>query len=478
MKTTVCTIATRRVLLLIALLGTILQTDAKIKLPSLIADNMVLQQQSKVKLWGMAKPNTKVTVSPSWSKIPQSTTSDSKGQWLVSVETPVAGGPYHIRFNDGEILDVNNVLIGEVWVCSGQSNMYMPVKGMYGQPVIGSNEVILRADPKTPVRLFAVEKTASKHPLDDCVGAWGENTSEKVADFSATAYFFGTYLQEVLHVPVGLIHTSWGGANIQSWMSPESLSHFPEISLSHLSDDSQVKSPNHSPSMLYNAMMHPLLNYGIKGMIWYQGESNNNRPEQYGRLLPAFVEDLRHQFGQGEFPFYYVQIAPHGDDKEIGSALLREAQMKCAKRITRSGMAVIMDIGEQKGIHPPQKELVGRRLAYWALGDTYGRRVSYASPEYESMQVNANKIVLSFRNAEDGLTSYYKELANFEIAGEDKVFHPAKARIITGKGTIEVWNEKVSKPVAARYAFKSYAKGDLFNTYGLPVSSFRTDEGE
>ena len=456
-----------------------LDVSAKVCLPSVLGNNMVLQQNREVKVWGTTEPGRTVNLYVSWHEGSQTIKADKNGNFQFKTRTPSAGGPYKMVFDDGDVLTLENILIGEVWLCSGQSNMQMPMRGQLNQSVIGSNRIIAQADSLTPIRMFTVQKATSKSPTADCIGSWVNNTSENVAEFSAVGYFFGQYIQQQLKVPVGLIHTSWGASNIQAWMSEEVLRKIPEINLDHLTSNVETKLfPQQLPCLLYNAMIYPLKDYAIQGMIWYQGESNVQNPKLYGKLFPAFVADLRSTFAQGDFPFYYAQIAPF-PLKKFEGVRLREVQMLCAKNIAHSGMAVLMDIGEQNCIHPSRKMEVGERLAYWALGDTYGKKgFAYASPEYDSMKIVKNKIWLSFRNADLGLTSYYKELENFEIAGEDKKFYVAEACIIKqdNKVYVEVGSQSVSNPVAVRYAFKNFVVGDLFGVAGLPVSSFRTDD--
>ncbi len=463
--------------LIIALLFvTTLSLSAKVKLPSVLGNNMVLQQQTNVKLWGEALPSAKVAICTSWNHKTYNVRSDSAGKWLANIQTPVAGGPYLITISDGEKLILKNILIGEVWFCSGQSNMEMPVKGFDKQPVDGSNDVIAKAKPEIPIRMFTVKRNSSKTLLSDCQGSWEENNSMAVANTSATAYFFGRYLQEVLNVPVGLVISDWGGSKIEAWIGRDVLGSFKEVNLSHLDDSAQVESPNQRGCMLYNAMVYPLLNFTIKGAIWYQGESNLSNPELYERLMPAFVSELRNDWKLGNFPFYYVQIAPFSYENPNGlvSAKLREAQLKCMSLIPNSGMAVTLDAGLKNGIHPCQKEKVGNRLAYWALAKTYGREgFSYAGPVYKSMEIKENTIYLSFEAA-GGISPLEEEIPNFEVAGNDKIFYPAHA-IVENSGKLKVVSDQVSSPVAVRYGFKNYIVGGLFDGYGLPASSFRTD---
>ena len=287
-------------------------------------------------------------------------------------------------------------------------------------------------------------------------------------------------LSETLNVPIGLIADSYGASTIEAWMSPDDLASFPEITIPLKTDS--IKSLPKTPTTLYNAMLYPVIGYGIKGAIWYQGESNFGRSKQYEDLFPAMVSSWRKAWDNGQFPFYYVQIAPYKYSKVINdfssktnSAYQREAQRKSLNKIPNSGMAVLMDIGEEKLIHPSHKREGGERLAYLALGKTYGvKGIGYASPDFQSLVIDKNKAVITFNNAFNGLTSFGKELALFEMAGEDQKFYPAKATI---KGsTVTLTSADVKAPIAVRYAFKDFVVGDLFGVDGLPVSSFKTDD--
>lgn len=465
----------KRVLLLAICTAMFVGLSAKIQLPTVLADNMVLQQQSDVKLWGKATPNKQVKVTTSWNQKTYNTQANAQGKWLLTVETPVAGGPYEINISDGEAITLKNILIGEVWFCSGQSNMHMPLKGYNGQPVEGSNDIIARAKESTPIRMYFTANKHSKTPVDDIEGSWTTHSYENLGNWSATAYFFGKYLQETLDVPVGLVVSSWGGSKIEAWMSEETMKEFSEFDLSYLKNDDKPKTPNHqTPCYLYNSKLNPLINYTIKGFIWYQGESNRDNAELYSRLHPAFVKDIRQKWGY-DFPFYYVQIAPYKYDNKTSSALLREVQTQGMKEIPNSGMAVTMDIGEKECIHPAKKQEVGNRLAYWALAKTYNRKgFGYAPAEYKSMEVKDGKIHISFNYVSSrSVVMPATGLNHFEIAGEDKVFYPAKATVSNGK--VIVSSDKVPHPVAARYAYKNFVEGDLKDDSGLAVSSFRTD---
>jgi len=459
--------------------------QAKVKLPTILANNMVLQQKTSAKLWGWASENAKVKVKTSWDKKTYTTTADSKGCWLLSVITPDAGGPYQISISDGEELILNNILIGEVWFCSGQSNMEMPMRGFDRQPVKGGNNVIAKANAKVPIRMYTTDskngnwvRQFSKNSQTDCEGEWLENTSENVANISATAYYFARYIQEVLNVPVGIIVSSWGGSVVEAWMSREAIEPFKEIDMSILNNDSVVKKPQTTPCVLYNAKIAPLINFTIKGFLWYQGESNRKNANLYSQLMPAFVKDLRTKWNIGEFPFYFVQIAPfkyEGVDS-TSAARIREVQLQNMTDIPNSGMVTTMDIGNPVFIHPVDKETVGERLALWALGATYGRKgFGYTPPVYKAMEKKENRIYIDFKNAEKGIYPMWTALKGFEIAGDDKIFYPANAEIETSTTRLVVWSDKVTNPVAVRYAYKNYVEASIFGLSGIPVAPFRTD---
>jgi len=449
------------------------RAQAKIRLPALIGPNMVVQQRSQAPLWGWARPGSAVSVLTSWDQKTYAAKSDAQGRWRVKVATPGAGGPYSLTFSDGEKLTIGNVLVGEVWVCSGQSNMEMPMRGFNSQPVLNGNALIASStNPR--LRLFELNQATSLAPQADCKGQWDLATPATVREFSAVAYQYGRYLQEQLGVPVGLILSSVGGTRIESWMSPASLRAFSEVQVPATLDT--VKAPHKEATALFNGMIAPLLGYGIRGFIWYQGESNRHEPALYERLFPAMVSDWRKQWGQGELPFYYVQIAPFGSsDKTRSGPRLREAQLRGMATIPNSGMASVLDVGMEKYIHFMDKTAPAQRLAYWALAQTYGiKGIAYSGPVFKTMAVSGRKATLSFDYAEYGLTAFGKPLTLFEVAGADQVFHPATATIKSGK--VEVESEQVAAPVAVRYAYKEFVTGDLFNNDGLPASSFRTDD--
>jgi sialate O-acetylesterase len=655
-----------------------LQAQTKIELPSIFSDNMVLQQKSDVNFWGKAEANLNVTLTGSWGEQTKSEVK-SDGTFALKLKTPKAGGPYTVSLQIGNnTITYRNVLIGEVWICSGQSNMEMPLMGWPPASLIdGSDEAIKNAN-NDNIRLFTVTRAISVKKENNCTGNWDLMTSTTAANFSATAFFFGTKLYNELKVPIGLIHTSWGGTPAEAWTDADHLQQLGDFntiiedvknseaeyseytkwlnahriidvrntnietrwqnlncdddSVSNVNfDDSNWKimklpggweasevgtfdgiiwfrkkiqipdtwinqdlvlnlgpiddcdrtfvngklvgayekdgfwqtdriykvakelvqsnelvisvrvtdtqgggglwgipeklnlqlestketvslvgewkylpvaeyreqkfyvfgvdknnfydkpklkfelSP-YSPTTLYNAMINPLVPYNIKGAIWYQGEANTGNPNQYQKLFPMMIQSWRDNWQLGDFPFYYVQIAPYNYGSQTFSELLREAQFKSLS-VKNSGMVVTLDIGNPNDIHPSNKKDVGERLAFWALAKTYNKKVNYSGPVYKSMKVEKDKIKLTFDFAKSGLV--LKELNgenNFMIAGSDKVFKKAKIKIDGNK--LIVFSDEVKNPVAVRYAFTNISEATLFNKFGLPSSSFRIDDWE
>lgn len=451
--------------------------NAEVKLPSIFSDNMVLQQQTDVAFWGKAAANANVSVRTSWNGKSYNTRADKDGNWKLKVSTPVAGGPYNVTVSDGKALTLKNVLIGEVWVCSGQSNMEMPMKGYRNQPIIGANEIIATSSGNS-IRMITVPKVTSLTPLDDFKGSWKLNEPENVVEFSATAYFFGLMLNKALNVPIGLICTAWGGTRIEPWISEAGIRNFDWVKVPDKSAPPQGTLSQQTPTVLFNAMINPIAGYGIRGAIWYQGESNRLEPVQYQKLMPGLAENWRSMWNIGEFPLYYVQIAPFDyGPSPMSSAFLREAQLKAASEGKNMGMASIMETGEKDNIHPANKKAAGDRLAFQALVKTYGKKgIACDGPVLKEMKVDGNEVKLTFDNAPNGIMSLGKELYCFEVAGANKRFYPAKA-FVTNAG-ITLVSPSVAEPVAVRYAFKDFIIGDLFNTEGIPASSFRTDNWE
>ena len=446
---------------------------AEVKLPSIFGNNMVLQQQTEVAFWGKAAAGSNVSVKTSWNGKSNSTRADNDGNWRVKVSTPAAGGPYTVTVSDGKPVTLRNVMIGEVWVCSGQSNMEMPMKGYRNQPINGANEYIATSS-NEQIRLITVPRLTSMIPLGDFTGEWKLCEPENVVDFSATAYFFGLMLNRTLKVPIGLICTAWGGTRIEPWISEAGFKNFDWVKLPDKSADPKTYNQQ-TPTLLFNAMINPIAGYGIKGAIWYQGESNRLEPAQYQKLMPGLADNWRSVWNVGEFPFYFVQIAPFDyGPGGLNSAFLREAQLKSSSEGKNMGMACIMETGEKDNIHPANKKAAGDRLAYQALVKTYGKiGIACDGPVLKEMKIEGNEVKLTFDNAPNGIMALGKELYCFEVAGANKRFFPAKA-FVTNAG-ITLISPSVAEPVAVRYAFKDFIVGDLFNTEGIPASSFRTD---
>ena len=647
-----------------------------IELPRIFSDNMVLQQKALVPFWGKALPGVMVKANSSWGDSAETVVKEDS-TWRVILKTPEAGGPYNISLQIGDsLVAYKNVLSGEVWLCSGQSNMEMPLTGWPPSNFIDSSKKEIANANYNDIRLFTVERNVASLPQFNCKGSWSECNSETAASFSATAYFFGRKLYEELHVPIGLIHSSWGGTPIESWTSGKYLgtideyknieeelnnssselsrlhqwlNSFPIVDVSRKESDhrwegldfhdSFLAAPDFddskwhimklpapwetgevgtwdgvvwfrkkinipadwigknllltlgpiddmdityingkkvggfeklgfydvdrvydvpaelvtdtsisiavrvldtggmggiygkpakmklflkgtkqkvslagewrflpiaeydkrkfylfdpgkqdfydrphvarevapsTPANLYNAMIAPLIPYRIKGVIWYQGESNTTEPQLYKKLFPLMIKNWREEWHQGDFPFYYVQIAPYEYDGDRESQFLREAQFETLS-VPKTGMAVTLDIGNPKNIHPSDKQDVGKRLALWALAKDYNIDVIYSGPLYKSMKRKGNKIILSFDHTDSGLV--IKEINgdnNFIVAGKNKKFRKADVKIDGDKLIIS--SKKIRRPYAVRYAWGNAKEATLFNNAGLPSSSFRTDD--
>jgi sialate O-acetylesterase len=652
------------------------QEKYMVNIPSIFSNNMVLQQNSEANFWGKAEAYLKVNITGSWGNT-VNTIVQPDGLFSAKLKTPSAGGPYQVYLKIGDSTIIyKNVLIGEVWICSGQSNMEMPLMGWPPYGLISNSDEEIKNANNSKIRLFTVSRGVSDEKEFNCVGSWDELNPQSAASFSATAYFFGRKLYEDLKIPIGLIHTSWGGTPAQAWTSADYLktlgdfdnilsdiesskgeidrytnwlSSHPVIDLrnnkselrwENLSfddndctqitfNDSSWKEMNlptyweskevgnfdgviwfrkkieihndwinqelvlslgpiddmdrtfvngklvgaheregyyqtdriytvpkeivnsneiliavrvldnqggggmwgtkenlnihpvysselislagswkylpvaeykaqkfyvfgvaqndyyqkpemkvqiseNTPSALYNAMIYPLIPYNIRGVIWYQGEANTENPKQYETLFPTMIKNWRKDWQLGDFPFYYVQIAPYNYGEKIHSEFLREAQLKTLS-VKNTGMAVTLDIGNPQNIHPSDKKNVGERLADWALAKIYNKKVVYSGPIYKSMKASEDNIVLTFDYAKNGLI--IKELNgenNFQIAGKDKIFKNALVKVQGNK--LIVLSNEVKNPVAVRYAFTNTSEATLFNKEGVPASSFRTDD--
>jgi sialate O-acetylesterase len=426
---------------------------------------MVIQRNSVTTVWGWSiGGNSVIDVKVSWSDSTYSTRSNGLSKWEVQIPTPEAGGPYEISINNSIIL--KDVLIGEVWVCSGQSNMdWSALSG------INNAETVIKEANNNQIRFFTVPKVGAATPQIDIDGKWELCSSETMPSFSAVAYFFGKELQEELNIPVGLIHTSWGGTSAEVW-TPENIINADKAFANWENIFSSSGYQPRAPGVLYNAMIHPLVPFDIAGAIWYQGESNTVNPFVYRRLFPTMIQSWRAAW-EKDFPFYYVQIAPYKYAKAMEGALVQEAQRMTLSAIDNVGMVVINDIGNVDDIHPQNKLDVGKRLARWALNKDYGKEIVCSGPLYQSMEKKGNTLVLTFQYAE-GL--YFKNGKPQElfVAEANGIFYPADAKI-EGQ-TLIISHPDISNPEFVRYAFSNTAIGNLFNADGLPASPFRTDD--
>lgn len=440
----------------------------KIVLPSVFTDHMVLQQNSSVAIWGWAEPAETLRIVTSWNNDTVKVKADNTARWSASIKTIGAGGPYTIQILGSEKLQLSNVMLGEVWICSGQSNMEMSVNWKL---INGEEEAAQANHPN--IRIFHVQKLGADSPQQDCKARWAVCTPETMRATSAVGYFFARELQQRLNVPIGIIVSAWGGTPAEVWMEKSRVINDPVLNKEKVSK--QYEWWPTAPGTLYNSMIYPFVPYGIAGAIWYQGEANVENYPIYSSLMKTMVENWRSDFKKN-FPFYLVQIAPFTYGPTSYAPYLREQQELAAKTIPNSGMVVISDlVDDVKDIHPKNKLDVGKRLAAMALAETYKRQVEeYKSPAFESMKIEKDKIRLSFSNASSGLKSTGKAPVKFMIAGEDKVFVPATAKI-EGQQVI-VSAKTVKNPVAVRFNFDDASMPDVFSTAGLPLAPFRTDK--
>ena len=452
-----------------------------VRLPKIFGDHMVLQQKTEAPVWGWADPDEEVTVTLGEAKATAKAGAD--GKWQTKLTTPAAGGPFWLNVKGKNSITLVDVMVGEVWIASGQSNMEWSVRQS------SNPEMEIKAADFPAIRMIKVGRNPTDKPQDDFqfvengskLSGWAVCRPETVPSFSAVGYFFARKLHGELNVPVGIISSNWGGTIAEAWTSRETLESDPEWYGPILERGKEFK-PNvpNQPSVLYNSMLKPLVPYAIRGAIWYQGESNVGRAEQYAKLFPAMIADWRKTWGQGDFPFLFVQVAPYQYDRQNKQntgqlAELWEAQLKTLAVSPNTGMAVTTDIATIGDIHPPNKQDVGLRLALWALATTYGKSdLVYSGPLYESMAIEDNKIRIKFKHVGGGLQAHGdKPLSHFQIAGEDQKFVPATAEI-DGE-TLVVSSPDVPKPVAVRFGWDDIAEPNLFNKAGLPASPFRTD---
>ena len=484
---------------------------ADVRLPTVIGDNMVIQSGMTAPIWGWADAGEQVTVAILGQK--KTASPDAAGKWMVKLDPIQAGGPYSMTIQGKNCLTLKNILAGEVWLCSGQSNMQMSVRSSND----ADKEIAAANWPQ--IRLISVPNKGTQEPQSDFVGKWEACSPQNVGNFSAAAYFFGRELHKDLKKPIGLIHCSWGGSSCEAWVKRSLLEADPryqpllarweqtvknfdpakakeqyeknlanwkkKVAAAKAANKPLPRGPRldnpvagqHRPANLYNGMLLPLIPYAIRGAIWYQGESNAGRAYEYRALFPLMIQNWRSDWGQGDFPFYFVQLANFMVEKpepaDSAWAELREAQSMTLK-FPNTGQAVIIDIGDAKDIHPKNKQDVGKRLALCALAKTYGKSLVYSGPEYKSMKKQGAKIAICFDHVGGGLTAQGGgPLKGFSIAGANKQFVWADAQIVGD--TVVVSSSQVAVPAAVRYAWADNPVCNLVNKAGLPAGPFRTD---
>jgi sialate O-acetylesterase len=485
--------------------------NAQLALPAIFGDHMVLQRGGPIPVWGTADAGAEVTVT--LYKATQTTTAGIDGKWRLDLPSHPASGPHEMTVQTEEAQQVfTNVMIGEVWVCSGQSNMEWPIER------IDDADLELHSANFPNIRLITVKRNAAQEPLDDFEGNWQVCSAQTLEDFSAVGYFFARRIHQATGVAVGLIDNSWGGSAAEAWLPRETLEADPQYAAlmnwweqlmsTYTEPDYQAdrtaaqakiaewskagkRGPRPSiprddrngqrrPANIYNGMVHPLLGYGIRGVIWYQGEANSQRAYQYRELFPLVIETMRERWGQGDFPFYWAQLADFRDEvsapEDSAWAELREAQTMTLDRLDNVAQAVIIDAGEGRDIHPRDKQTVGDRLARIALGRDYGIPVAYQSPRMKSVEFNGNKAVVTFDHVDGSLYTFdVREPIGFSIAGEDQQFVFAQGKLV-GNDQVEVWSPNIEKPVAVRYGWAENPVVNLYDKAGLPATPFRSDE--
>jgi sialate O-acetylesterase len=440
-------------------------SKANVSLPEIFSDNMVLQQKSDVILWGWAKPGETIVIRAEWMDKDIALKAGVQGTWKTIITTPGAGGPYNIRIKGFNELILKNILIGEVWLCSGQSNMEMSASSG-----IDNGEEEIKNANYPEIRLFTVSTSTSLYPQEHLSGKWSVCTPEEMKTFSAIGYFFARKLNKELGIPVGIINSSWGGTPAESWM-PEDATQKDNFLREAAAKQKVVPWGPVEPARIYNAMINPLIPFRIAGVLWYQGEANTINAYAYKEMLSALIKSWRGKWDY-EFPFYYAQIAPYKYGNPFEGAVVRDAQRR-ALDMPNTGMAVLSDIGDSLNIHPKNKLDAALRLANLALNRYYKTvKLDDSGPLYKEMTIEKNKAIITFDHSE-GLHPAGDKLTDFEVAGEDKIFYPAEAKIKDGK--VIVQSKMVKAPVAVRFAWSNTATPNLFNGANLPASSFITE---
>lgn len=490
---------------------------ADVSTPAIFSNHMVLQREQKNRVWGWANPGEKIRVGI--AKQMHETTAGDNGAWSVILNELPTGGPYTLSIKGENELKFEDVLVGEVWICSGQSNMAFAV----GNSDNADLETLTAKYPN--IRLISVPQVGTQEPQKTFKGEWARCTPETVANFSAVGYYFGRQLHQTLDVPIGLIDNAWGGSAAEAWVRRDQLksderyapllerwkkteaqydheaavaAHQKKLAawMEKAKAARQAGNPvpprprpprnvlvgQHRPGNLYNGVLKPTIGYGIRGVIWYQGESNSSRAYQYRHLFPLMIQHWRDEWGQGDFPFYWVQLADFraevNEPGESDWAELREAQTMTMNQLKNTGQAVITDLGEAADIHPKNKQRVAKRLARWALANQYDIDIAYRSPEFESVEFKPGKAIVTMKHVGKGLDTFdVREVLGVTLAGEDRKFHKATARIV-GKNQLEVSSPNVKAPVSVRYAWADNPVANLQSAEGLPATPFRSDDWE
>lgn len=488
---------------------------ADVSLPAIFGDHMVLQREMECKVWGWGAPGEKVTVSINGQS--HDAVADGDGNWSLKLDPMKAGGPHQLVVKGNNTLTLRDVLVGEVWICSGQSNMAFAVQNAND----GDLESLTANYPR--IRLISVPQVGTQERQKNFKGQWDICSPETVKQFSAVGYFFGREVHNATGIPIGLIDNAWGGSSAEAWVRRDVLEADPRMKglmsrweqteasydwdkiyaqyenrLAKWRDavaeakaagkplPQRPRAPrnqmtgNHRPANIYNGVLAPTIGYGIRGVVWYQGESNASRAYQYRDLFPLMIQHWRDEWGQGNFPFYWVQLADFRaespEPQESTWAELREAQTMTMSKLDHTGQAVIYDLGEADDIHPRDKQNVGKRLSRWALANEYGIDVPYRSPQYASMEKQGSHVTVTFDYAGGGMDWFdTRQLKGFAVAGEDRKFYWADAKIVA-KDKIEVWCDAVADPVSVRYAWADNPVANVQNVHGLKLTPFRTDD--
>ncbi len=462
----------KKLLFILLCIPNLFFAQSSLRVPDILGDHMLLQQDSEVKFWGWANPRSKIQIITDWNNDTLRTTASNKAKWETQLKTPKAGGPYSVQILAGEeAVTIGDVMIGELWICSGQSNMEYSVN----RGVIDA-EAAMPDSQNYQIRFFFVEKATAEYPQDELTGHWEVCGPESMRKFSSVGYFFGRKLNEELTIPIGLINSNWGGTPAETWIPKDEIEDLENV-------QGEAKNLNDSEgwdrdiATTYNAMIHPITKMSIAGTIWYQGESNTPNANSYSALFTNMIKGWRAKF-QNNFPFYYVQIAPYqGYGVPFSAAIVREQQQK-ASSLENTGMVVISDlVDDVDDIHPRYKKEVGNRLANIALAETYDKETSkYRFTTLKMQNIEGRNILVSFDSVGEGLVIKGRRIEGLEIAGEDEKFYPADGKIDKDTSTLIATSKKVKNPMFVRYMFSNGSIGNLFDKSGLPVAPFRTDE--